>query len=702
MIFEQKWLGRNCREGNTEYFPVTVPGNVQYDYSIARGFEDISYSDNYKQFLPLENDAWEYVTKLSYEKKDGERVFFVSEGIDYMYNIRLNQNTIYSHEGMYTPVEIDLTDMLAGDDVLSVYIYPHPKVEGAEVGTRDEAADSCKPPVCYSWDWNPRLLISGMWQPAYIETRDELYIGSCEVIATLNDDMTVGTVTFDFECMSECILSIYDAQDNVIWSGSERAVSINDPKLWWCNGQGDSYLYRWVIENKTHKREGYIGFRKIRLVRNPPLSYPPPFPRTRFEPPITIELNGRRIMAKGSNWVNPELFWGQIDKERYDEILIAVKDCNMNILRIWGGSGICKESFYELCDKYGIIVWQEFMLSCIKYPSEDHYLTVLEAEATTIIKKLRHHCCIGLWCGGNELFSSWRHAMDDQDLPLRLLNKLCYELDPHRPFLPTSPLMGMGHGGYMFFHKSQGGDVFEQFQHSSNTAYSEFGVPSASPIETLRRVIPPEELVMPLTPTKSLVCHHGFDSWESNTWLCPDVVERYFGEQTDIESFVKCTDILQSEGYKGIFEEARRQWPHCSMALNWCLNEPWDTAANNSIIAYPTILKPSYYAVKDALRPQLFSARIPKFLWQTGETFEAQIWLLNDSPFGVCEDVTVTLKFGNEIISELKWNGTADANSNSQGPTLRCVLPSKNVECFTLELNNANGLSSSYYLRSTL
>lgn len=697
MIFEQEWKGRNCREG--DYFPVSVPGNIQYDFAIAKGFKDLSYSDNYKQFIPYENDAWEYVTRLKYNKNDGERVFFVSEGIDYKYDILLNGQVIYSYEGMYATVELDLTDKLVGNDVLSVYVYPHPKLEGAAEGTRDEAAASCKPPVCYGWDWNPRLLISGMWQRAYIETRDEFYIANCEVLASLNDDMTVGTVSFDFECASPCDISIYDMEDNLVWRGNERSAQINTPKLWWCNGQGTPYLYRWVIENKSQKKQGYVGFRKIRLVRNPPLSYPPKFPRSRFEPPATFELNGRRIMAKGSNWVNPELFWGRIDSQRYDELLRAVVDCNMNILRIWGGAGICKHSFYELCDKYGIIVWQEFMLACNSYPSEEHYLDVLQKEATVIIKKLRHHCCIGLWCGGNELFSSWRHAMDDQDLPLRLLNKLCYELDPKRPFLATSPLAGMAHGGYMFFHELQNGEVFYQFQHSKNTAYPEFGIPSASPVETLKKIIPKNELKLPLSPTNALIYHHGFESWESNTWLCPDVVEKYFGAQSDLESFVECTNVLQTAGYKGIYEEARRQWPHCSMALNWCLNEPWETAANNSIIAYPTILKPSYYAVKDSLRPKLFSARIPKFLWQAGEVFEAELWLLNDTPNSVCDTVTATIKIGEEVIDSLLWNGSADINSNRQGPTFKCILPYRDVDSFTLELKNDNGMSSSYYLR---
>ena len=80
MKFYQNWSGRNCSEGDL-WFPVQVPGNIQQDFGIARGFSDVQFADNYKQYLPYENDAWEYRAPLSYDRKDGERLFFVSKGI---------------------------------------------------------------------------------------------------------------------------------------------------------------------------------------------------------------------------------------------------------------------------------------------------------------------------------------------------------------------------------------------------------------------------------------------------------------------------------------------------------------------------------------------------------------------------------------------------------------------------------------------
>ncbi|MBE6554059.1 MAG: hypothetical protein E7666_06940 [Ruminococcaceae bacterium] len=699
MRFDQTWQGRNCSEAEGAFFPVSVPGNIQYDFGVARGFTDVQFADGYKQYIPYEDDAWEYSTHLRYSKREGERVYFVSKGIDYRYDILLNGEKLYSYEGMFRKAEVDLTDHLKGeDDLLTVYIYPHPKRKTARPGTRDEADESCKPPVSYGWDWNPRLVISGLWDEAYIETRDAYYIGNAEVLTDLSEDLSVGTVRVSYDCEKACTVTVSDADGNIVYSGTDAEFTVQTPELWWCNGQGTPYLYTWKIENEREQRVGHIGFRRLRLVRNTGAVDPPRFPKSRYATPTTIELNGRRILAKGSNWVNPDIFWGQTDEARYDSLLTLARDAHMNILRMWGGSSVCKQSFYDLCDRYGIMVWQEFMLACNNYPDTEHYLSVLESEARAIICSLRSHPSLALWCGGNELFNGWS-GMTDQSHPLRLLNSLCYELDRKRPFFPTSPLIGMAHGGYQFYSHSLGLEVFEEFQKSHDVAYTEFGVPSIASVETLKKIIPEDEL-FPIKPTAAWIAHHGFNAWGLASWTCLDTLERYFGESTSLEETVERSNWLQCVGYQGAFEEMRRQWPHCGMMLNWCFDEPWMTAANNSLIEFPSKPKPAYEYVKSALRPKLFSARVAKFAWVMGSTFEAEIWLLNDTPEAISGEVHISLQIGNESIDLLDWKAEADANSSKQGPTVRCVLPKvEGVDRITLKLDSADGMSSSYCLQ---
>ena len=697
MRFDQKWMGlRLGKNGEREEFAATVPGNIQRDYANYANFGDIMYADNCRKFEAIEDDSWEYITKLNYQKRDGERVWFVSGGIDYKYDILLNGKNIYSYEGMYKPVRIELTNLLSGDDELRIHIYPHPKRKGSPVGTRDEADQSCKPPVCYGWDWNPRLLISGLWQDAYIETGDPSLIRSCEVKATLSDDLKEGLVEVTYDCDEPCVLKLFDADGKVVYEGGDASFTVSDPELWWCNGQGTPYLYRWVLRSGGDEKTGKIGFRKIRLIRNIGADGPREFPKGRYPAPATIELNGRRISAKGSNWVNPELFWGMITKERYDELLILAKNANMNILRMWGGACACKDCFYDLCDQYGIMVWQEFMLACNNYIATKHYMSVLESEATALILRLRAHPSIVFWCGGNELFNSWS-GMDDQSHALRLLNKLCYDYDYETPFLATSPLDGMAHGGYRFYSDLQGGDVFHEFIRSKNTTYTEFGVPSSASMDLLKKIIPDDEL-FPVNDTKSWNIHHATNRKGGGDWLCLDVLKRYFGDPQCIEDIVEQSNWLQCSGYQAAFEEMRKQWPYCSIMINWCYEEPWITAANNSIISYPAIPKPAYHSVKNALRPTLFSARIPKFDWKAGERFSAEIWLLNDSPACVDGSVEVTLKIGESEVCLLKWDGAkTDANANFEGPSVCCVLPNVETDHIILILKAGDEQMSNEY-----
>lgn len=598
---------------------------------------------------------------------------------------------------MFKPVELDLSDKLCGNDELRIHIYPHPKSKNGTEGTRDEADESCMPPVCYGWDWNPRLLVSGMWQDAFIETRGNEHIGNIEVLATLDKSLTVGSVDCKFDSELPCVITLFDHVGNEVYKGENRSFEINNPHLWWCNGQGEPYLYRYEISNGINTQSGHIGFKRLRLVRNIGANGPREFPKGRYEAPITIELNGRRIFAKGSNWVNPDIFWGKVEEGRYEKLVALARDCNMNIFRMWGGAGLAKNAFYDYCDRYGILVWQEFMLACNNYKGIHSYMETLEYEATEIIKKLRCHPSLAIWCGGNELFNSWS-GMDEQSPPLRLLNSLCFLLDGERPFLMTSPLYGMAHGGYTFFNEQQSGEVYAAFRNSNNTAYTEFGVPSISSVKTLREIIPEDELFPP-SETDAWVAHHGYGAWKDDTWLCLSILEKYFGKANSLEELVEQSNWLQREGYRAIFEEARRQWPYCSMAINWCYGEPWKTAANNSVIEYPTTPKPCYDFIKDALRPVLFSARLKKFSWSAGEIFDPELWLLNDSTEKISGTVSVYVTVGKTVLHLLDWNAETLANANTQGPTARIILPDESADALMLTLKAENGLSSVYTLK---
>jgi len=691
MRFEQKW---QLRPIGGEWFPARVPGNIQYDYAVSHDFGDICYGMNHRKFLEIEDWEWEYRTDIAFERKEGERVWFVSQGIDYFFDIAVNGKFLYSHEGMFTVTELDITDYLTGTDTLSVFVHKHPKKPGV-AENRDQAAASCKPAVSYTWDYHPRILPSGIWDETYIETRDSAYIHSADVFYTLSNDYRRCDVRVEISCEEDCTITFTDAKGEVVYCGTEREFSIESPHLWWCSGQGEPYLYSWKVQNSTNSKEGKIGFRTIELVMNDGAwSEPSGFPKSRSDAPATVCLNGRRIFAKGSNWVLPEMFPGNLTPDMICRHLELVHDAHMNILRCHGGSGINKDIFYEECDRLGIMVWMEFPLACNNYLGTPEYLRVLEQEATAIIRRLRPHVSVSIWGGGNELFNSWS-GMTEQSLALRLLDKLCYEMSPERPYIMTSPLNGMGHGGYTFWNEEKNCDCFALFQNSRCTAYSEFGIPGTPDADYLRSVIPEDELFPP-KPEGSWLAHHAFGAWGANRWLCLDMIGRY-RKPGSLDELVAASQWLQCEGYKGIFEEARRQWPHCAMSLNWCFSEPWKTAANNSLVSYPCVPKPAYKAVSDSLRGVLFSARIPKFDWKAGEVFRAEIWLLNDTPDTATATVDVEIELEGKVYPQFTWNASAEPLHNTIGPSVNLKLPAVADNILILRLN-AGEYSSEYRL----
>ena len=157
---------------------------------------------------------------------------------------------------------------------------------------------------------------------------------------------------------------------------------------------------------------------------------------------------------------------------------------------------------------------------------------------------------------------------------------------------------------------------------------------------------------------------------------------------------------MQAEGYKFIFEEARRQKPVCSMALNWCFNEPWPSAANNNLVSWPHQPKPAYYAVQAACRPVLASARVAKFSWQGGETFEAEIWILNEAPTAVAAGrVAVSLEVAGSRVTLASFDFPELApKQNFRGPTARGALATADAATFTLTVHviDRPELDSSY------
>ncbi|MDQ8205113.1 hypothetical protein [Pelagicoccus sp. SDUM812003] len=688
------------------FVPASVPGAVQLDWARAEGWPHYWQDSSIERYRWMEDMYWIYEAELSFEDLgENKRLFFVSRGIDYRFLVRVDGKTVYGQEGMFTPVEIDLTEDADDGSLLQVIVFPIP-VFGDGKG-RSEARASVKPAVSYGWDFHPRLVPSGIWRETYLEIRSDRHIRELSFNYTIDEDLSRVLLDLCVELNQACsgLLEwnllhpsgeVVDGQS--ISLGSDAIVDgtceVHDPDLWWPREYGDQPLY--LLHVSLHdeagrlidERKQNIGFRRSRLVMNEGAwDEPQSMPLTRNAPPMTLELNGRRIFVKGSNWVAPDVFPGVSGEDAYRPLIEKAVGAHLNLLRCWGGSAVNKPSFYDLCDQMGIMVWQDFPLACNDYVESPEYLDTLDQESLSIIKQLKPHPSVVIWCGGNELFNKWS-GMTDQSKAIRMLNRNCFTHDPDTPFLPTTPIMGVGHGGYLF-RDVDGVECFELFRRARRSAYVEFGVPGPASVDRLSSLMEESEL---FPPRESGVwkLRHGFGAWEGDpeSWLCVSTIEYYFGRSESIEELVEWAQLLQSEGYKALFEEARRQKPYCSMAINWCFNEPWPAVANNSIIAWPCDPKPSYRAVKQSCRPTLASARVKKFSWSQGEMFEAELWMLNDALHSIKGDrIEAYLQLDDEETFVLGWYfDSLEADENRMGPVLRFKIPEMLSQSFRLVL----------------
>lgn len=733
---ELKWqvaCHHEPHEPPSAWVEAEVPGGAQLDWARARGWHNFHYADGWKRLANLEDLFWTYRTYLTDEhvaSGEDERLHLVCEGVDYECDVLLDGAIIHHQVGLHQSFDIDLSAARSSIRQIEIRVYPAPKADTSDTWgeewartKRSQANRVTKPSVSYGDDFHPRVIPLGIWQKIYLDVRPRLHFVRAGMQYQLSEDLSQVTLSVSGELSYHCLEGVsvrWSLRDNAgkqVCGGSDKATASNwsftgsfaGPKLWWPHDHGEPHLYTATAElvrsdgSILDVQRWPVGLRRIRLVMHEGAwDWPPTdrWPKTRSNPPMTIEVNNRRIFARGACCVPMNVFFGTVEAEDCNDLVQKAREAHFNMLRISGGCVAFKPAFYQACDRNGILVWQDFPLACNQHPDDEEYLRLLDAESRSLIMRLREHPSVALWCGGNELFEI-HSGMTDQSLPLRLLNKNTFELDQARPFLASTPLMGVAHGPYEFSYTVDGiqVDALELIQKSRSTAYPEFGCPGIASREVLETIIPEDQLFPP-RPGTAWEDHKGFFAFveREETWLSLPVLAHYFGESNSIEQLVERGQLLQAECVKAIFEEARRQQPKCSIALMWCLNEPWPNAANLSLLSWPRVPKQAYWQAAAACRPVLASARVEKFLWRKGERFSAEIWLLSDRAEGVpAGEITarLTRPDGSSVVIGCWPFDSLAAQQNRCGPRFELVLRGcpgvfmLSLECATLPDSNS-------------
>lgn len=669
-----------------ECYAATVPGIVQLDMQKALGLPDFRTGDHEEEYAWMPEKYWHYAASLDLTGVAMGSAALCFASVDYACDVKVNGEVVLHHEGMFSSFEVDVTPYLGTVCAVEVVVYPAPKRSGYAPmrGLGGEASASCKPPFSYSWDWCPRLITLGICGEAYVELRPEAYVADLQSVYTLSEDLKKATIAVEYSVKGNGVLRCrLLLPDGTV--GAETAVEatgkgcvelvVNCPPLWHPVDHGEQAMCRLEVLFEGDTVIKSIGFRRSQLVKNEGWVNSGA-PLTCDVAPMTAQINGKRYFLKGSNWVPPEMSPAMIGEGRLPRILTLVKELGMNVLRMWGGGYLMPEEFYDLCDAYGILVWQEFPLACACYSEDEAYLAVLEQEARTMLRRLRNHPCVFLWCGGNELFNDWS-GMTNQSPALRLLDKLCYEEDRFTPYIMASPQYGVAHGSYDARLLGTEKEHITAVCESNFTAYTEFGVGSPSETEYLRTFLTEEELQNPV-PGGIWEKRHAYGSTgHRRRWFDREAICALTGCADEPLALYDAGNELQGRMYAAMFEECRRKWPRTSMALNWCLNEPWPTAAGNGLINYPDRPRLGYRHVQAALRHQKLSLRVTKLSWCQDEVASAEAWVLNDQYkafAGGTATITLSWEGGEKVLGYWSFNDVPE-NTNVQGGLFTFALP---------------------------
>ena len=341
------------------FVPAHVPGAVQLDMGAALSLPDYRFGENVHQYHWMEDKFWWYRTEVTIEDRPGQVPMLVFESIDYAYTILFDGTEVYRAEGLYTPTRLDLSAWSGKTIRLEVRIDPSPKRPGAKKDFRSEASASVKPPFCYGWDWCPHLVSLGIWREVRLDYRPVRHIDRWELSYTLSDSLEEAVVRVTYRQSAPGFLrfSLVDPSGQEVLSQTAEdtcegtlCCTLPHPQLWWPVGYGAHPRYTAVLSSGEEVFTRPIGFRRVRLVMNEGAWADPVFPMSRADAPLTLEINGRRIFAKGSNWVPPSVFYPEITREVHQTLIDLALDAHMNILRIWGGGYVNSEDFFDLCD----------------------------------------------------------------------------------------------------------------------------------------------------------------------------------------------------------------------------------------------------------------------------------------------------------------------------------------------------------------
>ena len=642
------WKFRQARL--TNWYPATVPGVVHTDLLQNKIIEDPFFRLNERGLQWIDKEDWVYETcfTLAADMMRKENMELVFEGLDTYADVYLNDECILKANNMFRRWSIPVRQYIREENnILKVYFHSPVKIDVPKwdalpyqyPASNDQSENgglfnkkisifARKAGYHYGWDWGPRLVTSGIWRPVYIRAWSDLrindvFIEQKEVGA--GRAVIAGHVELDADKdMDGVLVTITDeATGRVLgeWQadlkrGTNRVTVdfvLHKPKLWWSNGLGEPFLYRFrtdiiaggeLLDSKTER----VGIRSLKVVHQP----------DKDGHTFYIELNGRPVFAKGANYIPLDNFLPRVTPENYKRTILDAAGVNMNMLRVWGGGIYENDVFYDLCDEHGIMIWQDFMFACSMYPAEGALLDNIHQEAVDNVKRLRNHACIALWCGNNEcqdawLGWGWKREIERQNKEYAdkiwaqyrqqyhvTLPGVVKEYAPGTFYWPSSPfafegeMSGTTDGDRHYWSVWHGKAPISDYDSEKSRFFSEYGFQSFPEFESVKRYAPyPEDWDI----RSEVMMSHQRGGDHANGLIETYLLNEY-KKPRDFRAFLYMNHVLQGDAIKTAIESHRRQMPYNMGTLFWQHNDCWPVASWASRDYYGRWKAQHYYVRK--------------------------------------------------------------------------------------------------------
>ncbi len=592
------------------WLPAVVPGTILTSLLANKLIPDPFYGMNNKQVPDIYETGSSYYTywfvkDFAGQAVKGGKVWLLLRGVNYSYTAYLNGHQLSEQpdKGMYLRHSFDITPYLSkdGHNRLAIIVYPPDPVGNPNGGQGGDGmiAHSITNQYTAGWDWIQPVhdRNTGIWDKVVVKKTKQVFVEHTHVVTLVpgrrmpegpqkpaiikvtaeventNDTGIVdGIVQCELEGKKVNIKVSLEPQSMQLIEFPP--MTLDSPKLWWPNGYGEQDLYnlkvRFLVKGKTVSDEEQVqfGVRQLTTVWNK---------KTQSR---EIRCNGQKIFIKGGNWIASDEML-RCSKDRYDAEVRYHRDMNLNLIRVWGGGLTERPEFYDACDKYGLLVMQDFWVSgdCNgrwydplkkedtiarrKYP-DDHALLLESLEDQ--IKMLRNHASLAIWCGGNEI-----RPPADVLVPLR--DSLLPQLDGTRCFFEFSNDDSMSLNGGDGPYTIQPDTFF--WSHRSFPFNSEIGSVGIGDTESLARFIPKKDMV---PPHYDPAAHKWIvDSvWQYHKYSGYDSVIEAYGHPKDIEDFTRKAQLVNYNQYRALMEGATaHMWDWYTGIIEWKTQNPW-------------------------------------------------------------------------------------------------------------------------------